>query len=292
MTPRQATIGWGIGGVVVVAALGLGARAATGVLVSASDDIPTGTVTRGTLKADLITTGEIKATKTDILAVPPTGAALRILTLLPAGTRVKKGDTVVTFDPTDQEKTVEEQRSVLREAQLEIARTLATTAARQAQDDLDLQTARFDLRKAELDVQASEVQRAARGAQGAADARGGAQPAGAAGGRSHLALAVRPGRARRRAREGDQGAARDPGGDHDPVADGAEGVDGRRRVGEGQPEHQLRLSGDDPERVPRRRPGAGRRGRSPKCSTSASSRSAPTSTRTIAPAWRSARRRR
>ena len=114
-------------------------------------------MTRGTLKADIITTGEIKATKADILVVPPTGGALRILTLLSSGTRVKKGDMVVTFDPTDQEKTVEEQRSMLREAQLEIARTQATTAARQAQDDLDLQTARFDLRKAELDVQASEV---------------------------------------------------------------------------------------------------------------------------------------
>jgi len=156
---RGNRIGWGIGGVLVVAALALGARAATGVLVSASDDIPTAKVTRGTLKADLITTAEIKASKTDILVVPPTGGALRILTLLPAGTRVTKGDTVVTFDPTDQEKTVEEQRSVLREAELEIARTRATTAARQAQDDLDLQTAHFDLRKAELDVQASEVQR-------------------------------------------------------------------------------------------------------------------------------------
>jgi HlyD family secretion protein len=154
---RGKRIGWSIGGAVVIAALGLGARAATGVLVSASDAIPTGTVTRGTLKADLITTGEIKATKTDILMVPPTGGALRILTLVPSGTQVKKGDTVVSFDPTDQEQTVEEQRSVLREAQLEIARTLAASAARQAQDDLDLQNARYDLRKAELDVQASEV---------------------------------------------------------------------------------------------------------------------------------------
>jgi HlyD family secretion protein len=150
-------IGWGVVAVVVIVALGLGARAATGVLVSANDDIPTGTVTRGTLKADLVTTGEIKAVKSDILVVPPTGAALRILTLAQPGTPVKKGDTVVTFDPTDQEKAVEEQQSVLREAQLEIARTLATSAARQAQDDLDLLTARFDLRKAELDVQASEV---------------------------------------------------------------------------------------------------------------------------------------
>ena len=155
---RDRRIGWGIAGVVVIAVLGFGARAATGVLVSASDDIPTGTVTRGTLKADLITTGEIKADEDRHPRRSRRPArALRILTLLPAGTRVKKGDTVVTFDPTDQEKTVEEQRSVLREAQLEIARTLATTASRQAQDDLDLQTARFDLRKAELDVQASEV---------------------------------------------------------------------------------------------------------------------------------------
>jgi hypothetical protein len=154
---RTVRLGWVVAGVVGIGALALGARAATGVLVSASDTIPTGTVTRGTLKADLITTGEIKAAKTDILSVPPTGTPLRILTLLPSGTHVKKGDAVVTFDPTEQQKAVEEQRSVLREAQLEIARTEATAAARQAQDDLDLLTARFDLKKAELEVQASEV---------------------------------------------------------------------------------------------------------------------------------------
>jgi HlyD family secretion protein len=155
---RRRSIGWGVLAVAVVAVLGFGARAATSVLVSAGGgDIPTATVTRGTLKTDLITNGEIKATRTDMLSVPPTGVALRILTLLPSGTHVKKGDAVVAFDPTDQERAVEEQRSVLREAQLEIAKTLANTAARQAQDDLDLQTARYDLRKAELDVLANEV---------------------------------------------------------------------------------------------------------------------------------------
>jgi HlyD family secretion protein len=154
---RAVRIGWGLGGIAIIAALGLGARAATGVLVSAADDIPTAKVTRGTLKADLVTTGEIKAAKTEVLSVPPTGTPLRILTLLPSGTRVTKGDTVVTFDPTDQQKAVEEQRSVLREAQLEIERAQAAAAAQQAQDELDLLTARFDLRKAELDVQASEV---------------------------------------------------------------------------------------------------------------------------------------
>jgi hypothetical protein len=154
---RRTRIGWILGGLVVTGGLGLGARAASGVLVSAGDDIPTGRVTRGTLKTDLVTSGEIKAVKTDMLSVPPTGTPLRILTLVPSGTRVRKGHPVVTFDPTEQENAVEEQRSVLREAELEIARTEAAAAARQAQDALDLQTARFDLRKAELDVQASEV---------------------------------------------------------------------------------------------------------------------------------------
>ena len=58
---RGRRIGWIIGGVVVVVALGLGARTATGVLVSASNDIPTGTVTRGTLKAGQEADVEVQA---------------------------------------------------------------------------------------------------------------------------------------------------------------------------------------------------------------------------------------
>ena len=144
-------------GVVIVAALGLGARAATGVLAPAASAVPTARVVRGAVSAGLVATGEIRPVKTDALMVPPVGAQLRILTLLGSGTRVKKGDVVATFDPTEQEFALEDQRSTLREAELEIARTESTSASRKAQDDLDLLTARFDLRKAELDLQAGEV---------------------------------------------------------------------------------------------------------------------------------------
>jgi len=144
-------------GIAIVVALGLGARAATGALATPAAEVPTARVTRGTVSAGLVATGEIKAVKTDALMVPPTGEQLRILTLVPSGTQVKKGDVVATFDPTDQKRAVEDQQSILREAQLEIARTEASSAARKAQDDLDLLTARFDIRKAELDVQAGEV---------------------------------------------------------------------------------------------------------------------------------------
>jgi HlyD family secretion protein len=144
-------------GVVIVAALGLGARAATGVLAPAASAVPTARVVRGAVSAGLVATGEIRPVKTDALMVPPVGAQLRILTLLGSGTHVKKGDVVATFDPTEQEFALEDQRSTLREAELEIARTESASASRKAQDDLDLLTARFDLRKAELDLQAGEV---------------------------------------------------------------------------------------------------------------------------------------
>ncbi|MEO5822476.1 MAG: HlyD family efflux transporter periplasmic adaptor subunit [Vicinamibacteraceae bacterium] len=147
----------GIGGLAAIGAAAFGAPTARGVLSAGNAAVPTGRVVRGTVKADVVATGEIKAAKAELLMVPPTGVPLRILTLVSTGARVKKGDLVVSFDPSDQERIVDEQRSTLREAELEIAKTQANTAARQAQDDLDLLTARFDLSKAELDVQASEV---------------------------------------------------------------------------------------------------------------------------------------
>ena len=70
---------------------------------------------------------------------------------------MKKGDVVVEFDPSDQEYQVEEQQSILLEAQLEIEKLQAENAAQKAQDDVDLLTARFDVRKAELDVQGNEL---------------------------------------------------------------------------------------------------------------------------------------
>lgn len=147
----------GIGGLAAIGAAAFGAPTVSGVLSTGSATVPTARVVRGTVKADVVTTGEIRAAKAELLMVPPAGVPLRILTLASAGARVKKGDLVVSFDPSDQERIVDEQRSTLREAELEIAKTQATTAARQAQDDLDVLTAQFDLRKAELDVQASEV---------------------------------------------------------------------------------------------------------------------------------------
>ena len=211
----------GIGALAVVGAAAFGAPAAKGLLATGAASVPTGRVARGTVKPDVIVTGEIRAAKSELLMVPPTGVPLRILTLLSSGARVKKGDLVVSFDPSDQERIVDEQRSTLREAELEIAKTQATTAARQAQDDLDLLTARFDLRKAELDVQASEVrpQLEARKAQLTLEE---AQQRLAQLDRDRASrTAIGRRRDGRRPREGNEGALRDRRRDPDPRPDDA-----------------------------------------------------------------------
>jgi multidrug resistance efflux pump len=141
----------------VVAALTLGVRAALAELEPQASLVPTARVTRGTVPTSIITTGELRASKSEILSAPPSGTQLRILRLATTGAAVKKGDVVVEFDPSDQEYQVEEQRSQLQEARLEIEKLEADNAAQKAQDDVDLLTARFDVRKAELDTQENEL---------------------------------------------------------------------------------------------------------------------------------------
>ena len=82
---------------------------------------------------------------------------MRLLTLKATGTAVKAGDVVMTFDPSVQENTLEEQRALLREADMEMAQREAEAAVLAAQDKVSLLTTGFDIRKAELDIKGNEL---------------------------------------------------------------------------------------------------------------------------------------
>jgi HlyD family secretion protein len=144
-------------GIVLVAGGVVGTRAALSNLQPRGPLVPTAEVRRGQVDTSVQVTGELRATKSELLSAPASGTQLRLLQLVQTGTPVKKGDLIVAFDPSDQEYLVEEQKSMLLEANLEIEKLQADNAAQKAQDDVDLLTARFDLRKAELDVQANEI---------------------------------------------------------------------------------------------------------------------------------------
>jgi HlyD family secretion protein len=126
----------------------------------ARSTVPTTIVKRGQVDTNVHAIGELRTTKSTLLFAPPAGGQLRLLTLEATGSPIKAGDVVMTFDPSDQENTLEEQRALLREADLEIEKNKADSAAQAAQDEVDLLTAKFDMRKAELDVSANELRSA------------------------------------------------------------------------------------------------------------------------------------
>ncbi len=151
--PRVALIAPGLAlvalaGVVGVRSLG----SATAVADGAGPAIPTARVTRGSLTLSTHLQGELRATKQANLTVPSVGGALRILTLVDTGTSVVKDQVVMELDPADQQYALEQAESELQEAEQEIIKRRAEIRAQESQDQINLLTARFDVRRAELDA--------------------------------------------------------------------------------------------------------------------------------------------
>lgn len=118
--------------------------------------IPTARVTRGPLTLNVHAIGELRAGRTVTLITPPVGGMLRIVEMVPTGVAVKAGDVVMEFDPADQLFALEQARTDLAEAEQEIVKMKADREVQAAQDEVDLLTARYDVRRGELDVMVNE----------------------------------------------------------------------------------------------------------------------------------------
>jgi multidrug resistance efflux pump len=112
--------------------------------------MPTAHVIKGPIELSVRTLGELRASTVKALSAPPVGGMLRLVSLADTGTRVKAGDVIMEFDPTEQQYTLEQSLSQLAEAEQEIAKIRADGDTQNAQDDVTLLTARFDVRRAEL----------------------------------------------------------------------------------------------------------------------------------------------
>ena len=150
---------------IIVSALALviGLLIGKGVLVAARSlatpekPIPTVRVERGDVEIDVFTSGELRAPHSISLMAPPVNGTLQIVSMLSTGTAVKAGDTVVQFDPSEQEYNFEQSQSQLSQAEQDIAKAKADAAVQAAKDETDLLTARFDVRRAELEVGRNEL---------------------------------------------------------------------------------------------------------------------------------------
>ncbi|MPZ16356.1 MAG: HlyD family efflux transporter periplasmic adaptor subunit [Luteitalea sp.] len=158
MSPRRRQrLVWllaGTAGLVVVASA---VTAGLGKLRSRSTEIPFAPAERSSLDQTVHLKGELRTTKSTMIQAPPVPGTMRILSLLPTGTAVQKGDLVLSFDTADQEYQLGQAQSQLREAEYEIDKLEADNAVQAAKDEVDLLSARYDVRAAELDIRGNEL---------------------------------------------------------------------------------------------------------------------------------------
>ena len=143
--------------VLLVAAVATGTTVALKRLHPAKRGVPTIRVARGNLDLKIYTTGELRAGKTAMLVAPSVGTSLHLIFLAKTGTRVKSGDLVADFDPSDQEHNLEMASSDLKEAEQSIAKAKAGASVQDSQDKVDLLKAEFDVRRAEMDVSKKDL---------------------------------------------------------------------------------------------------------------------------------------
>ena len=124
---------------------------------STTASIPTTRVQRGPVQVKVFTTGELRAARSAQMIAPPIGGNLQVVELAQSGDWVSAGDTVVEFDPAEQNFNLEQARFDLDQAEQNIAKAQAENAVQAAEDELALVHARFEVRRAELNASGNEL---------------------------------------------------------------------------------------------------------------------------------------
>ena len=143
--------------IAVVVLLFAGIAALRGVTTSSPKTVPTTHVRRGRVQVTVYTVGDLRASRATQLAAPAMGGQLQIVHLAGTGDAVKAGDVVVEFDAAEQEFNLEQARFDLQLAEQEVVKADTQAAVQVADDEVALLHARYDVRRAQLDVQSNEL---------------------------------------------------------------------------------------------------------------------------------------
>lgn len=90
---------------------------------------PSVEVSRGPFAIRLVEAGTIQAVNSTTISTPRLRNQLQVQTLIDEGTRVEKGDTLLTFDPTELQKELDERQNELEMAQAAFNKTRARLEA-------------------------------------------------------------------------------------------------------------------------------------------------------------------
>ena len=141
-----------------VIAIGAAASAASVAVRRGGGALPTGAVTRGTFDDYLTLRGDIRPVRSIVLTAPASGGSdLQIIDLIRSGTAVSPGDVVVRFDASAQERTRDQKRSELKQAEADVEKAEAEERRRTQAARADVEQARSELVRARLDIAKVEI---------------------------------------------------------------------------------------------------------------------------------------
>ena len=125
---------------------------------SVAADIATTAVERGPFIDYLPVRGEIRPERSIVLTAPSAGGGdMQIIQLVSNGATVKAGEVVVVFDTTNQQRTLEQKTSELKQAESELAKAHAEQQRRARAAAAELEGARSTAARHRLDLQAAEL---------------------------------------------------------------------------------------------------------------------------------------
>jgi HlyD family secretion protein len=101
--------------------------------------------------------GEIKALHSVTILAPAGVGDMLILKIVPTGTKVKQGDTLVEFDTSALQQKLAQDKSALKSAEAAIEQSAASAKLKEEQDLTDVMSSRFDLQSAKMDASKEEI---------------------------------------------------------------------------------------------------------------------------------------
>jgi HlyD family secretion protein len=119
--------------------------------------LPTQIAERSTFVDYLEVRGELRPVVSRLITAPSSGSDLLIVGLATNGASVKTGDVVVQFDSTTQQRTLEQRRSELKQAESEVTKAEAEGRRRVQAAEAELTQLRSAAARARLDLGSAEL---------------------------------------------------------------------------------------------------------------------------------------
>jgi HlyD family secretion protein len=119
--------------------------------------LPTQVAEQSTFVDYLEVRGELRPVVSRLITAPSSGSDLLIVGLASNGASVKAGDVVVQFDSTTQQRTLEQRRSELKQAESEVTKAEAEGRRRVQAAEAELVQLRSAAARAKLDLSGAEL---------------------------------------------------------------------------------------------------------------------------------------